>query len=93
MTQIQPGDKNVTIVPNRQPTDDNWKRSVYVLGAAAGTLFGLVSAYLYTRASEESADRPGGKPRPDPTRHLISLALAALGLMRQISEIGKEPKK
>ena len=93
MTQIQPGDKNVTIVPNQQPIDDNWKRSVYVLGAAVGTLFGLVSAYLYTRASEESADHPGGKPRPVPTRHLISLALAALGLMRQISEIGKEPKK
>jgi len=27
------------------------------------------------------------------SRHLISLALAALGLMRQISEIGKEQKK
>ena len=93
MTQLQPGDKKVTIIPNQPHSDNSWKRSVYVLGAAAGTLFGLLSAYLYARATEESTERSGGKPQPVPTRHLISLALAALGLMRQISEIGKEPKK
>ena len=94
MTQIQPGDKKVTIIPNQPHGDSNWKRTVYVLGAAAGSLFGLLSAYLYARATEENVERAGGgKPQPVPTRHLISLALAALGLMRQISEIGKEPKK
>ena len=71
----------------------SWKSQVYVIGAAVGSLLGLVSAYLYARAAEEEAERKGGKPDKIPTSQLLTLGLAALGLIRQITELGKPPKK
>lgn len=83
MTIIKPDDKS----------QSNWKTQVYVMGAALGTLFGLVSAYLYARAADEDATRRGGKPERIPTGQLIGLVLTALGIIRQISELGKPNKK
>ena len=42
-------------------TAPNWKTRTYVMGAVIGALFGLASAFLYSRAAEEEAAR-GGKP-------------------------------
>ena len=71
----------------------SWKSQVYVLGAAIGSLFGLISAYLYARSAEEDAERQGGKPPKIPTGQVLGLGLAALGLVRQITEMGKPAKK
>jgi hypothetical protein len=77
---------------NNQP-EQNWKTRIYLTGATAGTFFGLLASYLFARAAEEEAERNGGKPMKIPTTQLLGLALAALGLIRQIAEMGKGDKK
>lgn len=74
-----------------QDNNSNWKTQAYLMGAVAGLLFGVVGAFLYTRAAEESAGK-AGRPQSIPTGQLIGLSLAALGLIRQVAELGK-PKK
>lgn len=71
----------------------NWKQQAYLIGALGGALLGFLSAYLFARAAEEDAERRGGKPTPIKTTQLLSLSLALLGLIRQISEMGKPSKK
>jgi len=71
------------------PTQTDWKKRSYLTGALAGVTFGLLSAYLYTRAAEEEGDGPN----PMSTMQLIGLILSALSLIRQIAESGKPPKK
>ncbi len=75
-----------------QPQENSWKSQTYMTGAIIGAAFGFIAAYLFSRAAEEEAQRNGGKPDKVPTTQLIGVALAGLGLMRQISEMGK-PKK
>ena len=70
-----------------------WQRQAYVIGIVAGAALGLVTAMLYTRAAQEDAERNHGKPTPIPTGQLIGLLLTVLGLIRQITEAGKAPKK
>ncbi len=82
----------MTIQEPNETQSENWKSTTYILGAAIGTLFGLVSAYLYTRAAEESAERQG-KPERIPTGQLIGISLGLLGLIRQIAEMGKPSDK
>ncbi len=79
------------IPTNKQPT--SWKSQAYVLGAAVGVLFGLLSAFMYTRAAEEEAGRSGGKPNSASTGEILGLGLAALAMVRQIAEMGRPPKK
>lgn len=72
--------------------NSNWKRQSYVMGATVGLLFGLISAYLFNRAAEDDAERSGGQPSRIQTGQLVGLLLAALGVARQVSELGK-PRK
>ena len=65
----------------------------YIRGVLAGSALGLMSAYLYARAAEEDADENDGVPSSIQTGTMISLALAILGLLRQIAEAGKPNKK
>ena len=37
------------MTPPDTTSSQNWKRTIYMFGAALGTLFGLLSAYLYAR--------------------------------------------
>ncbi len=78
---------------NTNPTPENWQRRTYVTGGVIGTIFGLIGAYLYARAAEEEAARNGGKPNSIPTGQAIGLALAAIALLRQVTELGKPAKK
>ncbi|MBI5669150.1 MAG: hypothetical protein HZC41_14190 [Chloroflexi bacterium] len=71
----------------------DWKMRVYAVGAVAGALFGLFTSYLYARAAEEDMLGDKAKPRSPSTGELVTLGLAALGLVRQISELGKPPKR
>ena len=65
------------------------KARIIVMGAGLGALLGLISGYLYTKAAEESGDGDGS-PRPSiSTGQLLAVLLAALGLVRQIAELGK----
>lgn len=72
------------------PTAPDWKTRTYIMGIGLGALVGLVSAYLFNRAAEESED---GKPQPIPTGTLLGLVLSMLTLIRQIAESGKPKKK
>ncbi|MCB9452093.1 MAG: hypothetical protein H6672_11685 [Anaerolineaceae bacterium] len=74
-----------------QETD--WKPRTYILGATIGTLFGFLAAYLYARAAEDDAGGRGSKPARIGTGEMLGLVLSGLGLIRQISEMGKPPKK
>ncbi len=62
-----------------------------LLGALAGAAFGLLAAMLYSRASEEER-RSGGEVQPLQVGQIIAIALASLGLIRQITEMG-HPRK
>ncbi|MBZ0293538.1 MAG: hypothetical protein K8L99_13305 [Anaerolineae bacterium] len=73
-------------------SQSNWKLQVYGIGLLGGVLFGLASAYLYSRAAEEDAEHQGGKPARMSTAQLIGLLLTSLGLIRQIAESGKVKK-
>jgi hypothetical protein len=70
-----------------------WKSRAYVTGVAAGALFGLLAAYMYSRAAEEDVQRNGGSPTKASTGEMIGLGLAALAMVRQIAEMGKGPAK
>jgi len=84
---------------NRRNSNDNgpdvfdqnsWKTRTYALGAIGGAVFGLLTAYLYTRQAEETLAE-GEKPSVS-TGTLLSLVLAMISLIRQISESGKKRK-
>jgi hypothetical protein len=62
-----------------------WKTRAYIVGALIGIALGLLSAYLFIRASEESA---GGAPMKVKTGDAMKASLAVLALIRQIAEMG-----
>ncbi len=68
----------------------SWKTQSYLIGAAAGLLFGLISAYMYTRAAEDEATSAGLPHRASPGE-MIGLGLAGLAMVRQVAEMGKVP--
>lgn len=71
-----------------------WKTRAYTLGAVVGLAFGLIAAYLFARAAEEESAESGNKaPEKIKTTRLMSVSLAALSLMRQITELGRREKK
>jgi hypothetical protein len=77
---------------NNNRPDPNWKTRAYLMGTAVGTLFGIASAYLYTRAAEEDILDGGNPKRQIQTGDLLGLGLAALAIIRQISELGRSPQ-
>jgi hypothetical protein len=70
----------------------SWRTQAYLVGAAIGSILGLASAYMYTRAAEEDAERIG-RPKRVQTGDLLGLGLALLAILRQIAELGKTPEK
>ena len=82
--------QNSTANNNGQDTQ-SWKMRMYLIGAALGSAFGLISAYLFTRSAQEN--NPSGKPDEIPTGQLVALLLSAMALVRQIAEMGKGKKK
>lgn len=71
----------------------SWRTKMYVFGTLLGTLTGFVISYLYARSASEGAiiDQTG-KPRPIKTGELLSLTLAGIALVRQITELNREQK-
>jgi H+/Cl- antiporter ClcA len=84
---------NMTRPTRNDARPSKWKPQTYIIGTVVGTILGLLSAYLYARAAEEEAERKGGRPDKIPTSQLLTLGLAALGLIRQVTELGRPSKK
>jgi len=62
--------------------NSSWKNKVLILGGLIGALLGLAAGFLYIRMAEEA-----GGPREVSTGQVVKLAIAALGLMRQASQL------
>lgn len=71
-------------LPSRQQT--------LLLGGLLGAVFGLLAAYFYSRANEEEA-RSSGQVKRASTGEMLGLGLAALGIVRQIAEMGRSPTR
>ncbi len=69
--------------------DSNWKSQVYLVGGFAGIVAGLVAAYFYARASEETGSNA---PVRIKSMDALSLAVAMLSLIRQITDLGGKGK-
>ncbi len=63
----------------------NWRTRTYIMGAILGLLLGLLSAYLFVRASEEDLTDAPKKIR---TGDMMKMSLAVAALVRQIAEMG-----
>mgnify|MGYP000036762023 CR=1 FL=1 len=79
------------LLPTPNSRSNSWKTQSYIIGAAAGMLFGLVSAYMYTRAAFDNGQPNDGQNRVQ-TGDVLGLGLAALAMVRQIAEMGKGPE-
>lgn len=69
------------------------KTRIMLIGISMGALFGFISSYLYTRAAEENDNPDAGTAQSISTGQLLGLLLAMVGIVRQISELGKPDKK
>ena len=68
------------------------KKRIMLTGVGFGALFGFISSYLYARAAEENDNLEAGKAESISTGQLLALLLAIIGVIRQISEMGKPEK-
>jgi hypothetical protein len=68
----------------------NWKTQTYVLGVLLGAAMGFLSAYLFAKEAEDNAENDE-RPKVPPSA-MLGLALSVIGLVRQISEVGKNKK-
>jgi hypothetical protein len=64
--------------------DQSWKVRVLIAGGIIGALLGLGAGFLYVRVAEE-----GGGPQEVSTGEAVKLAIAALGVVRQVSQLGR----
>jgi hypothetical protein len=62
--------------------NSSWKNKILILGGLIGALLGLAAGFLYVRMAEEA-----GGPREVSTGQVVKLAIAALGLVRQASQL------
>jgi hypothetical protein len=70
---------NMELEPN-----SSWKTKTYIIGAAAGALIGLGTAFLLAR----SADERGGGPPEVTTGDFLKVGVGIIGLIRGIAAIG-----
>ncbi len=81
------------LLPQSDKAAANWRTQAYIVGAAAGLLLGLISAYLYNRAASDYGPAEGQNRIQ--TGEVLGLGLAVLGIIRQVTEMGRgpDPKK
>jgi hypothetical protein len=72
-----------------QNRGNNRRTQAYIIGAAAGILFGLFSAYMYNRAATDYGPSDGSNRVQ--TGEVLGLGLALLGIIRQVTEMGRGP--
>jgi hypothetical protein len=64
--------------------DNSWKTKTYIIGAVAGALVGLATAFLLARSSDE---RSGGPPEVT-TIDALKVGVAIIGVVRGIASLG-----
>jgi len=64
--------------------DNSWKTKTYIIGAVAGALIGLATAFLLARSSDE---RSGGPPKVS-TIDALKVGVGVIGLVRGIASLG-----
>ena len=67
--------------------DPNWRVRTMLLGGVLGALTGVAAAYLLIRRSED-----GEQPPKIGAGEGVRLGLLLLGLLRQVTELGSQPK-
>jgi hypothetical protein len=82
-------------MPQQNQTNDLEQRKarILIIGVGFGALFGFISSYLYARAAEENDNPDAGTVKSISTGQLLGILLAIMGIIRQISELGKPDKK
>jgi hypothetical protein len=65
--------------------DNSLRARVLIIGGVLGTILGIVSAFLYLRAAEESAAEDGAINAPAP-QDAVKLGLSLLGIIRAITD-------
>lgn len=70
---------NMEMEPN-----SSWKTKTYIIGAVAGALIGLGTAFLLAR----SADERGGGPPEVSTGDFLKVGVGIIGLIRGIAALG-----
>lgn len=76
-----------------RPDETQTRPQRLVMGGLIGALFGLLAAYFYSRAAEDDVRVNGASRQRASTGEVIGLGLAALALLRQISEMGRSPAR
>ena len=64
--------------------DNSWKTKTYIIGAVAGALIGIGTAFLLARSSDE---RSGGPPEVS-TMDALKVGVAVIGLVRGVASLG-----
>lgn len=64
--------------------ETSWKTRVYAVGAVTGLAAGLLSAYLFARAAEESDNLA---PQRIKTMDALKLGVAVLAIIRQVTDL------
>jgi hypothetical protein len=62
--------------------NESWKNKVLIVGTLVGALLGLGAGFLYIRTAEEVGGR-----REISAGQVLKLAVAALGVVRQASQL------
>ena len=75
-------------LPVETAPESNNRSQIYVLGSIIGLAVGFISAYLYTRAVDES-DTESDLEAGD----YVKIGLALVTLVRQMTELGSGNKK
>ncbi len=78
-------DNNHEIVP----ASSGWRTRTLMMGGMIGAVLGLLSAYLYLRAAEETHE-PGEAPEGPQPRDAAKLGVALLAIVRTIAEWGRK---
>jgi hypothetical protein len=73
------------------PLSEGWRTRTLMAGGIIGALLGLLSAYLYVRAADDSLET-GEAPEGPQARDAAKLGVAVLAIVRTIAEWGKKPK-
>lgn len=63
----------------------NWKNRTFIIGAAAGLLLGLASAYIIIQRSEELNTLPELSATDG-----VKIGLGVLGVMRLIADVAEK---
>lgn len=70
------------------PASSGWRTRTLMMGGLVGAALGLLSAYLYVRAADETHEA-GEAPGGPETRDAAKLGVAVLAIVRTIAEWGR----